>query len=202
MTFNVYFLDKTVSFRSEIAPEEQFDAVIVADDAVTRAKVLKILETCNRLAVLSPQPQALFNKFAKEFKNVNAAGGLVTNPQGEVLMIFRRGRWDLPKGHVEPGEPNDLCARREVAEETGISKTRIRNSLTVTYHAYDFYGQWELKRTQWYAMLCDGTERGVPQHEEGIERVQWIPRLMLEDCLRDSYPTIRQVVDAFFNKNS
>ena len=42
----------------------------------------------------------LLNVF--EFRK--AAGGVVSNPDDERLMIFRFGKWDLPKGHVEKGE--------------------------------------------------------------------------------------------------
>jgi glyoxylate carboligase len=30
-----------------------------------------------------------------------AGGGVVTNAQGDLLMIFRRGKWDLPKGKLD-----------------------------------------------------------------------------------------------------
>ena len=198
MNINVHFLDKTVTFGSEIAPDREYDAVIVADHSVTRAKVLKILETCNRLAVLSSQPNALFAGFAREFVNVEAAGGVVTNPQGEILMMLRRGRWDLPKGHIEPCEQARVCARREVAEETGISRTKIAGAVCSTYHTYELNGRWELKRTQWFAMSCDGREKPVPQHEEGIDRVQWIPRSMLDERLAASFPTIREVMENYY----
>ena len=49
-----------------------------------------------------------------------AAGGLVTNENNELLMIFRRGKWDLPKGKLDKGETIEECAIREVEEETGI----------------------------------------------------------------------------------
>lgn len=198
MNINVHFLDKTVAFRKEIEPDERFDTVIAADDTVTRAKILKILESCNRLAVLSPQPQSVFKRFSADFKNVDAAGGVVTNPNGDVLMMFRRGRWDLPKGHIEPCEPPKHCARREVGEETGITNTDIGELICDTYHAYDFYGQWELKRTQWFEMHSDGSETPVPQHEEGIERVEWIPRPKVAECLKHSYPTIREVIATLY----
>ena len=34
-------------------------------------------------------------------------------------------RWDLPKGHVEPGETDVMCALRELHEETGILQEAI-----------------------------------------------------------------------------
>ena len=194
---NVHFLNKTVSFTEDTASGSRFDAVLTADSPVTRAKVLKILESCNRVAVLSSSPQETFRQFARDFKAVEAAGGVVANPQGEILMMFRRKHWDLPKGHLEPCETVRHCARREVAEETGIAKTNIGEQVCSTYHAYNVYGEWELKHTQWFAMTCDGTENPVPQHEEGIEQVRWIPHTMLGEILAESYPTIREVMDNY-----
>ena len=196
MNINVYFLDKTVAFRPIGFTGEQFDTVLVADDAVTRAKVLKILESCNRIAVLSSQPDEAFARFAADFKNVGAAGGVVTNLRGEMLLMHRRGRWDLPKGHIEPGEQPDVCARREVAEETGIANTETGALICKTYHAYNVYGEWELKCTHWFEMVCDGSEVPVPQHEEGIEEVVWVPQSELGKYLQHTYPTIRQVFNA------
>ena len=197
MSINVHFLDKTVSFRTQTAPDGHFDATVPADDSVTRAKILKIIQSCNRLAVLSSQPQEAFARFARDFKLVGAAGGVVTNPEGEILMMQRRGRWDLPKGHIEPAEPSTCCALREVAEETGITRNRLGELICETYHAYDIYGHWELKRTEWYAMYSDGSEPPVPQHEEGIDTVQWIPRDKVGECLQKSYSTIREVMSRY-----
>lgn len=51
---------------------------------------------------------------------VRAAGGIVTAPDGTMLLILRNGRWDLAKGKVEAGETLLQAALREVEEETGI----------------------------------------------------------------------------------
>ncbi|MEL7497201.1 MAG: NUDIX domain-containing protein [Planctomycetota bacterium] len=42
-----------------------------------------------------------------------------------ILLLKHRNRWDLPKGHVDPGETNLECALRELEEETGITKGDI-----------------------------------------------------------------------------
>ncbi|HRG94005.1 MAG TPA: NUDIX hydrolase, partial [Chitinophagaceae bacterium] len=44
---------------------------------------------------------ALRKAFYKKFTLVQAGGGLVENENGEILMIFRRGKWDLPKGKLD-----------------------------------------------------------------------------------------------------
>ena len=45
---------------------------------------------------------------------------------GKALLVQRakpplRGKWSLPGGHVEPGEPIEQAIRRELDEETGIT---------------------------------------------------------------------------------
>ena len=120
MEQTIYFQDKSLTFSRVQAPSADF--VIPSGEAgsLTRAKVLKIFETHNSLVALSNEPEAAFRRFSEEFTGVEAAGGVVVNPRGEWLMIRRNGRWDLPKGHVEPGESFDRCAEREIEEETVV----------------------------------------------------------------------------------
>ena len=65
-----------------------------------------------------------------------AAGGLVTNPNGEILWIFRRGFWDLPKGKLDEGETIQSCAVREVQEETGLINIQLHQMIGFTNHTY------------------------------------------------------------------
>lgn len=191
----VYFTDKKVAFLSAQEPAEEFDAVITADEQFSTTKVIHFLETCNRIAVLSSQPQEAFQRFAAGFVPVEAAGGAVFAPNGRLLTMQRRGRCDLPKGHVERGESPETCAVREVYEETGVS-ARIAEHLCDTWHAYDLYGRWELKCTHWYAMTAEADEGTVPQTEEDIESAEWTSPQQLDALLEESYPTIRCVVDS------
>ena len=43
----------------------------------------------------------------------------------EFLLMKHEDRWDLPKGHVDPGETEMQCALRELLEETGIDNNAI-----------------------------------------------------------------------------
>ena len=195
MTRTLFFADKSVLFATELPVGAPCDVVLPRGEDFSRAKILKILETNNSVAILSDDPSAAFSRFAEEFLPVDAAGGIAVNGRGEWLMIHRNGRWDLPKGHLEPYEMLPECAVREVAEETGV-RCEVVRPLCQTYHAYNLYGKRELKRTSWYELRAlDGGEPS-PQTEEGIDRVAWCDALEAERHLRDSFPTIRCVARA------
>ncbi len=50
------------------------------------------------------------------------AGGIVVNPNGDVLVVSQHGdSWSLPKGHLEDGEDAFIAAKREIAEESGVT---------------------------------------------------------------------------------
>ncbi len=52
---------------------------------------------------------------------VAGAGGVVFNPDGEVLLLqHASGSWVFPKGHIEPGEDPLETAVREIDEEAGV----------------------------------------------------------------------------------
>ena len=117
---------------------------------------------------------------------------MVENERGETLMIYCYRHWDLPKGHIDEGETADVCAVREVAEETGVEGAKIVRFLCNTFHTYDVYGAWELKRTSWYHLAAESCEP-KPQKEEDIMVAKWCSAAEVEENLRGSYPTIRNV---------
>ncbi len=129
-------------------------------------------------------------------KKIVAAGGLVTNDNNELLMIFRRGKWDLPKGKLDEGESIAQCALREVTEETGISNLDLGDFLGVTYHEYfDKYVEANvIKETHWYAMKAIGNEVPVPQTEEDIEEIIWADNAAVQECLQNSYANIEEII--------
>ena len=57
--------------------------------------------------------------FESLYKIHEAGGGVVVNERKEILTMFRRGVWDLPKGKIDKGETKEAAAIREVQEETG-----------------------------------------------------------------------------------
>lgn len=194
--YTIYFGDA----RVDITSSQPLDgsSLLVVDDSlsVLRAKIVKKVETNKFVTILSPNPSLTFKIVASQFVEVRAAGGVVTNGDGELLMIYLRRRWDLPKGHIEPGESSAEAACREVLEETGIVASIVgEKPLITTMHAYDTYGRWELKYTDWWRMEAVGGELR-PQTEEGILGIGWYAGVELAESLKSTYPTIKAVVDA------
>ena len=130
---------------------------------------------------------------------ITTAGGLVQNKEGAFLLIFRRGFWDLPKGKLDDGELIPECAIREVQEETGIQTLDLGPLICTTKHTYfdTWLNQDVEKHTHWYAMLSLANETLVPQTEEDIEKIEWVPVNELPQYLLQTYPTIRTVFEAF-----
>lgn len=141
-------------------------------------------------------PDELLQKLKDHYEHWQAAGGLITNSNNEILLIFRRGKWDLPKGKIDEGETPEEAALREVTEETGLFTIHIEKKLTDTWHAYHQFDKDILKQTHWYKMNFTGTELTIPQIEEDIMDIQWIRPENIHKYLRYSYPNLRLVFEA------
>ncbi len=98
-----------------------------------------------------------------------------TDAEPEVLLIFRNGYWDLPKGKLEEGETIAMCAVREVAEEVDAELPMIVAPLSDSYHEYEEKGNLVGKTTSWYWMCFPAVQQLSPQTEEGIEKIEWVP---------------------------
>jgi 8-oxo-dGTP pyrophosphatase MutT (NUDIX family) len=132
--------------------------------------------------------------FASLYRNQAAAGGVVRNLEGNVLLIFRRGFWDLPKGKIDEGEMSEQAALREVGEEVGLTECDILRPLTITYHTFtDKKGRKILKPTYWYLMETP-TDVVTLQTEEDIEASVWTsPQAFLQNG-EPIYPNIVNVL--------
>jgi 8-oxo-dGTP pyrophosphatase MutT (NUDIX family) len=124
--------------------------------------------------IYGPDIKHLWRIFRIYFTEVEAAGGLVKHATGKFLFMERKGKWDLPKGHIEEGETAEDCALREVTEECGIKDHMIIKTLEPSYHTYAWEGISYLKKTNWFLMSYDGPMISEPQTEEGITRVEWL----------------------------
>ena len=147
----------------------------------------------SRIYMPTPCEEKTYKSFCSQFKEVNAAGGLVSNRRGDVLLISRNGMWDLPKGHQEEGEDIRTTALREVQEETGVGQLELGELICVTDHCYLRGGTWHLKHTWWYDMLYTDPVDLTPQREEDITKAAWVARSSLSPYLKNTYPSIMEV---------
>ena len=138
------------------------------------------------------------NQLWKDFKSlyyyIKAGGGLVINPFGKVLLIFRRGAWDLPKGKQDPGETLAQTAVREVCEETGLIDLELVERLGNGYHCYLMSKQRTLKRTRWYLMKTKTPDHIVLQKEEGIQDAAWFDPREIPTLNMPMFNNIRDVL--------
>ena len=186
-----------LSTHQAISAKYKDAALYTEPDAATIENTLQALEDGKMPAAIfiHPDAAALTEKVKGYFKVHVAGGGLITNQEGEILLFFRREKWDLPKGKLDPGETIEECAIREVKEETGLHSITIEHKITETIHYYNMKGKKILKHTHWYKMKFTGTELTVPQIEEDITDIQWIKPENLSKYLKFSYNNIRDVFE-------
>ncbi len=140
-----------------------------------------------------------FTTFSDHFKLIEAGGGVVENPDGKIILIYRNGFWDLPKGKKEPDEPIEITALREVKEEVGITELEPLGLIDYSYHIYKLNDKWILKKTAWYTMKTDNESTLTPQTIEGIEKAIWININEISNYLEGMYPLVVDVLQKYLD---
>lgn len=148
------------------------------------------------IVIRSNNIETVLSEIKKQFRLIQAAGGMIYTADGYILMIFRRGKWDLPKGKLDEGEDLQTCALREVVEETGIKNITLGKKIMNTYHTYEERNTTILKESHWYFMQSDRDQKLVPQTEEGIEKCEWV---LLKDVERYMPEAHLSIVDVLQN---
>ena len=199
-------LNRRVKFRPMSAqktanpPSESNPGLHLVDPT---AKMLRDLPTLLKqgpqlqdIALFCDDVESTWMTFCAGYKELAAAGGVVKDRGGRVLWIQRNGKWDLPKGKLEPGERLEEAAVREVEEETGITNLTIVGDAICTFHTYEAGGVVHLKTTFWYPMNHDGDATpGAPQAIEGITDVTWLEPPFPRSTLDNTFSSIQQVLD-------
>lgn len=196
----VWYENKALVFSSGDVPVDAPYVNIGDGIGLNPANLLQKFDNSNILYIIGGDPNSALEEFRSGLANVEAAGGLVENTRGEILLMRRRGWWDLPKGHIEKRETHEQAALREVEEETGLHEVQIIQPLGTTQHFYHIAGRWEMKRTWWYRMRRYGDETPVPQTEEDITEIVWMKGPELWKAVSSSYGTIREVFNAYVNE--
>jgi 8-oxo-dGTP pyrophosphatase MutT (NUDIX family) len=143
--------------------------------------------------LLTKNPKSFFKNIRKSFLVIKAAGGVVRNSENQFLFIFRKGKWDLPKGKLDEGEKTKKAAVREVEEECGIKVSKLGDLLCKTWHVYEEKGQVVFKKTTWYHMKADRQEL-IPQLEEGITEARWLASADFDYIKQNTFPLIRDII--------
>jgi ADP-ribose pyrophosphatase YjhB (NUDIX family) len=152
------------------------------------------------IAIITPFVEETLESIFDFADGIIAAGGIVQNENNEVLCIFRRGFWDLPKGKVEKGEKIIDAAQREVKEETGID-TQIENpDAIISFHCYVLNNKNCIKETHWFDMKLNGTNKATPQTEEDISELKWMSKEAYNATRGLFYPLIAAILDQHFGK--
>ena len=175
--------------------EKANELVLENPDAEQIRMFIKIIESTHTSGTLiSEDLEGLKEKFFSNFTTIHAGGGLVFNKQNELLMIFRRGKWDLPKGKLDEGETIENCALREVEEETGLEQVELGEKVGDTFHVYIEKGHHIVKHSHWYKMKYLGSDKPVPQTEEQITEIKWVSKEGSTQLLSNSYPLINDLL--------
>lgn len=202
MFITIYFDDKPLFLCNEV--DETIQPFVHHDDAVfideldshtIKSMIHEMqLEKIHAGVFYHSSLEELKKAFFKKFTLVEAAGGLVQNEKEEVLLIYRRGKWDLPKGKLDKGEKLEDCAVREVQEETGLKTVKLIAPLTITYHTYHEGARFILKESHWYKMKAESKQALVPQLTEQIEEIRWVKPKDLEGYFANSFSSVIDVL--------
>lgn len=177
----IYFDDRPLQIIKAVPGlVEQLDnkegfTIVNLPDEETVAEVVAQMQTNKELKVkiYAPDRQHMLQQIQKNFTLMQAAGGLVTTNTEKLMLIFRKGKWDLPKGKRDEGETMDQCALREVMEETAVKNLVLEKLLHVTYHTYTEKQKTILKETHWFHMTTT-LQPLKAQADEGIEKCIWV----------------------------
>ena len=189
--YKVFVNDKPLFLTNEIAKETDFQLFLLESIDIEQL-IIKIFQNkIQKASLYYPDEKAILKKLKEKISVCKAGGGLVYNKNGDVLFIFRNGKWDLPKGGIEKGEEITDTAIREVKEETGVGRLTINRKLQKTYHVFKRNGKYKLKVTHWFEMQANFDGKLVPQANEGIEKAVWLNPEEVKEALKNSYENIK-----------
>ncbi|MCP4782108.1 MAG: NUDIX domain-containing protein [Fuerstiella sp.] len=136
-------------------------------------------------------------------KEPRSCGFLIVkgDPIQSFLLMKHANRWDLPKGHVDPGETDLECALRELEEETGIGSNQIimapdflyETRYMVTGKRYGL-GKAPIEKTLriYLGRLTQDVTLAITEHL-GFEWIDWNPPHQIQSKAID--PLLEHVAD-------
>lgn len=197
--YKVFFNDRIVFLTDEIGEDKTDEQRLVY--TYRNPEVLKNLlnHFYSNPGILSltfthSDADELFRIFSSSFLFTEAAGGVVKNQHSEILVIYRYKKWDLPKGKIDKEESPEKAAIREISEECGITGQKILRRLTDTYHTYTEKNKPILKKTCWFELSYNGTEKLKPQIKEDISKAVWCNPKKMNFVFENTYESIKEVL--------
>lgn len=189
--YKVFVNDKPLFLTNQVAKETDFQLFLLESVDIEQVIIKMFQNKIQKAYLYYPDEKAILKKVKEKIPVCKAGGGLVYNKAGDVLFIFRNGKWDLPKGGIEKGEEIEDTATREVEEETGVNNLVIAHKLQKTYHVFKRNGKYKLKITHWFEMRTNFEGTPKPQENEGIEKVAWLNPEQIKEALKNSYENIK-----------
>ncbi len=190
----VYYLDRSFIITNNVSKNDNVNNSIYEPEDILKS--LNNFETNIKIKdfyFYTKHIEKAWLILKNNYKFIEAAGGVVKNSKGEILVIYRLNKWDFPKGKIEKGENPEQAAIREISEECGINGHKIISKICDTYHTYILNDKKILKKTYWFNLIIEGDPKLVPQSIENIEKAIWINLEDFKKKLNESYPSIRQV---------
>jgi len=195
-SIKIYVQDTPVSFSTGVNADST-NAILVSEAFSLTSLMNTVTLHPDGFDLIFKDETAIQDFISTYFQTINAAGGIVVNAEGKLLFIFRRGKWDLPKGKMEVNENEEFCAQREIEEETGVQNLKLHQKLIDTFHVYPEIDQMVLKISHWFLFSIDDAQITTPQIEEDITEVRWFGKDELDLPLSNSYQNILLVVSSY-----
>lgn len=196
--YKVFIDGKSLTFQSKKSePWDKYEAAHF--ESFTQLKsVENIFQLSSNCEIYCDNPKLEFQNFKRNFQFIKAAGGIVEHEE-QFLFIKRLGKWDLPKGKIEPNEKSKHAAIREIEEECNIFGLEVLGKICNTYHTYFMFDKPYLKKSIWYHLKTESQDlsRLKPQIEEGITEIRWFSKEDFKEVRDNTFDSIQVVLDEF-----
>ena len=133
-----------------------------------------------------------------------SAGGILLNSKNQIFLIHKisRNEWSFPKGTIEENEEILEAAIREIGEETGYFRLKVRDSTpfdTIRYTIKNPETSEEIDKTVYFFIFditSDEKYKTKEMLKEGLEG-QWFElKIALEKL---TFPDMKNVLSNYIN---